>query len=211
MKGVYSGDETYLPAETSWYEFSVVPGDSEPVLKPGTKSTPSVSITVASGKTKASNLTIALAVPTATVTLKPVKGATPTGSVTFTTQIASGGKWKTLSSNTVKLSKGAAKLKLGKVANAANYRIQATYHGDSKFKAVSSKWAAVRVAKAAGTTKRAVNVYSKASHGKKLTVFKKARPVAIIGKSGRLYKVQFKLNGKATVGYVAQTFVNVKR
>ncbi|MDR1014153.1 MAG: hypothetical protein LBL86_04140 [Coriobacteriales bacterium] len=51
---------------------------------------------------------------------------------------------------------------------------------------------------------------SKASGGKKLTVFKKARPVTIIGKSGRLYKVQFKLNGKATTGYVAQTFVSVK-
>jgi hypothetical protein len=250
IKAIYSGDENWSPAESGWYEFSVIPDpnapsvtpppplDPPPVVNPPdippsdssptpvappaatppvadpapiTKATPTADSTVAAGSTKASKLTAALAVPTVDFALNPVGGIYPTGNVTFTLQKKSGSKWKALGKKAVNLSKGKAKCKLTKATDAATYRVQANYAGDSNYNAITTKWTTIKIKKASGTTKKAIKVYSKAGKGKKLTTLKKGKKVIITGKSGKYFKVSLKVKEKTKTGYIAQKSVKVKK
>jgi hypothetical protein len=63
-----------------------------------------------------------------------------------------------------------------------------------------------------GITKKSVKVYAKASQkAKKRTTFKKGKKLTIVGKSGKFYKITFKLKNKAKTGYVLQSSVKVKK
>jgi hypothetical protein len=68
------------------------------------------------------------------------------------------------------------------------------------------------VVKTVGTVKKSVKVYSKANKkGKKLATLKKGKTVTIVGKSGKYYKVTFKLKGKTKTGFVVKTSIKVKK
>jgi hypothetical protein len=228
-----NGEHVFMPplVDTGWYEFSIVPTptsppppETPPTISPSNptppaaapaspaKSTPATSLGVASGSTKANKLTAALTEPTASFTLAPVSGIYPTGSAKFVLQKRSGSKWKSLSQKAVNLSSGKASYKLAKATDAATYRIQVSYSGDSKYNAVVTTWTTVKIAKGNGITKKALKVYSKAStKAKKLASFKKGKKIVITGKSGKYYKVSFKLKGKTRVGFVAKTSIKVKK
>jgi hypothetical protein len=208
FKGAYSGNPYWNPAETSWYEFTIAqPSGNTPGL-PVVKATPIASVDVASGTAKGKKLTAALAAPTAKLTLKSVGGIYPTGEATFTLQTKSGSKWKATSSKAIKLNSGKASYKLAKAVNAATYRVQISYDGDSKFKAVTTAWTAVKIVKANATAKKAVKVYKKAStKGKKLTTLEKGQKFVITGKSGKF----FKGTAKGKTGYVVQSSLKVKK
>jgi hypothetical protein len=224
VKASYSGDDYWLPVETGWYEFSVIPAptpplppktpssDSIPDPAPPAKATPVASVAVASGGVKSDKLSAALAEPTASFSLAPVGGVYPTGSADFTLQVKSGGKWKALSQKAVALTSGKASYKLAKATDAATYRLQVSYSGDSKYNALTTAWETVKIAKGNGITKKTLKVYSKAStKAKKLTTFKKGKKIVITGKNGKFYEISFKLKGKSRTGYVLKTSIKVKK
>jgi hypothetical protein len=220
VSAYYLGDETYL-SEERIVKFTILEATVDPAPPsappaaaptPPTKSTPATSLGVASGSTKANKLTAALTEPTASFTLAPVGGIYPTGSAKFVLQKRSGSKWKALSQKAVTLSSGKASYKLAKATEAATYRLQVSYSGDSKYNAVTTAWTTVKIAKGNGTAKKSVKVYAKAStKAKKLTSFKKGKKVVITGKSGKFYKVSLKIKGKTKVGYVAKASIKVKK
>jgi hypothetical protein len=81
-----------------------------------------------------------------------------------------------LGKKTIALVNGKALYKLSKATDAATYRVQVSYPGNSNFNAVTTAWQTFKIAKASGVAKKSLKVYSKAStKSKKLTTLKKGK------------------------------------